>query len=274
MISSNNRIIAIRDYLTAALSICRNTAFGDVQEIGKFLSDCAVYGEPVAVDGRSGIRDLGWHNTPSMGRRPIPLQLFPVYEEDRKLSEVWATHVDFRAYGCYMDANHAIMLRPELQESGFVRGCILLHEAGHALQAVREGRNHRTNKARADAYVFLEEYEMHDMEMRLWRERGDQQFQAILDQLVEWLVLHHEQEQIAVGQAVFHIPFPELGIGDALNSFLGPLPPGASEDARFSNLRIFSHFELTDRSDIQDKRLQKAGIIATIHDEVKVKQTL
>lgn len=274
MVATPDRLAAAREFVSAAQNI--HTSLGAVQEIQRFLRDCSILAEPIMHKGRSAIIEREWFQQPKAGlRQPIPLRVVALFSSDAGISADWVRYATAPAMAFYVAKMHAIMVRPELDETTFVMGSTLIHEGNHALRALRQGRYGPASSGIAtDELYFLEECEVTEMEGKLWREKGESDFTEVVNRGLSWLRVEISKAHQQPGDALFCIPWPNLGVEPMLNAFLGPAPNWQAARNRFQLLNTLAHFEAIDESKQPRASWLKAGLLATLHKMVGMPQKL
>ncbi len=173
-----------------------------------------------------------------------PLLIIPLYEEDQAISVALLPLISKqRVTAMFRGACNTIFMWPTRdQESEFVRGTTLIHEAGHAHKAFVEKRLFRELVGRGPRpeWLLREEAELNLLTARLWKEKGGAAYGALLEQAVQQLAPHLIEPSYAVSP-----PLPDWL--RTMDQIFGPIPP-SEEGNRWGHFWIYAHFEYLERS--------------------------
>lgn len=145
-----------------------------------YTRQCARHAIPeVSTGEESSLTEGPWVCTSP--RRPLPpLHVVALFNDDRGLGGIWSTFVDSCGQSLYWPRGPLLILRPEEGETPTVQGCSVLHEAGHALRALVEGRaGQAETRGLTDTY-FAEERDIYLLEARLWEEQNPDVYTAVM----------------------------------------------------------------------------------------------
>lgn len=278
MITQERRIAVTRSHIDAALKICEQTRVELLYEIEELLRTSAVIAEPNygCVGVRDNLLDLCWYDESTAIKDCIaPLRFYAFYPEDIEdaRQEIWdRVH---EAHATYKEASHAITFHNSdhmQSEPRFMQGCLVLHEAAHALFAVQEGRLYNEECTQTPDELLAEELKNYEMEMCLWRERNPAVFQSLLDETVAWVDWEHHFAHSTCyyypGELLTRFPVLSNSSRELLARLLGPLLIDASEKRQIGMLRLFAQFEHIDRSDVLNKLDLKIDLLRLLHQGI------
>lgn len=180
MIAATERRAAATEFLRAAEALAENTGSSEVWTIAKYLRQYAQHAAPaLSPPGGLTISEDDWVYP---GPRPTsltPLRVVPLYGPDQALGERWQELYECCGNAVYWTVANLIVIRPESGETARVKGCSILHEAGHALRALVEGRLGQPQLTRTDTY-YAEERDLYLLEAVLWEECGEATYAELL----------------------------------------------------------------------------------------------
>ncbi len=265
MVPDADRITFVERFVVAARQIAETTKDEEALIFWQHLQRSAFIATPRFAQGALVtliiLRILDKENL-VQGFPPLPI--VPLYAEDASLNEaikdIWEWNT---AAAMHQSENNVIWLKTDHQESDFISGCQLLHEAGHSHRAVAEGRLGQTSADKITPHLFLEEGDLHYLEARLWKERGGSVYAAILDKAVYWI-----QKKLRGSPGFLRLQWNEDWL-NVLDGVFGATPNPDARKHRMGSFAIHAHFEMIDRTSRRDKRQHRANIIHAVYKEMK-----
>ena len=184
MITNRDRIAMVDQYLDGAAAIDARTNVPAAKSFWQHLMCHGVIGAPRAsADGHikgQVIKNLNACKNP-------PLIIMPLFEEDVQLGCKLIRVLQVKnSSAFYMPLANIIFLRASYQETRFVKGCLFLHECGHAKRAADEGRIGYPGEEGLHLSKLCEERDMHELEGQLWAELDQYKYQTALSIGVQW----------------------------------------------------------------------------------------
>lgn len=268
MISREDRLSSAETVLFEANRITQNSQVTSARYAWLHLAKHGVVAAPqLSQDRATGAFELLWTLNGNEKTLPDPvLTILPIAEEDATLgmpySRLWEV-CSTQALAMYIPSGNLIIFRYKSDETDFVRGCTILHEAGHALRAYKEARLGQEAEGMTPS-LLLEEVAMHTQDYQLWEEQGGSDYSEVIKQAVG--IIRQEYSRLKTNRAF--IPLEAKGPWlEVLESALGPAPTQKRQAARVWQFGIHAHFSYADQQpwSLADKMEHKTLVMKLLY---------
>lgn len=268
MPSDHDRLTSAETVLMEANRIARTSRVSTARHAWVHLVEYGIVAAPkLSDDEETGAFQLLWKLNENEKLVPNPpLLILPIAKEDAALglpySKLW-TLCSTHAFALYNPSGNLLVYRCESDETDFVRGCAILHEAGHAKRAFDDNRLGEVVEKITPA-VLLEEVAMHTQDYQLWQARGGSAYIAAINTAVTSIQqgYNHLNHNRACVMLKSDGPWSQ-----AIESTLGPAPTPKRRIARLWQFTIHAHFAYADQQpwSLEKKLEHKAMVMKLIY---------
>lgn len=267
MVTHADRLAFAEGFVTAAEHIAAITKDEEALRYWKYLQEHGFIASPECAEGSNvTMTVLRILNKVWFIQREPHTPIVSLYPQDAQLNQVLSSLWECSATGMHTPENNIIWLKAGCVESYFLKGCTLLHEAGHAYRTVTEGRLGSFVDQKITWPELLEEGDLHYMVARLWKERGGAAYANILDKAT-----YAVQKKLG-GKPGFCPPPWREEWSVVLDVMLGPTSIVADVTNRKWTFATHAAFEMIDRSLLDNKRNHRAHVIRSLYAILKHRQ--